>query len=82
MGDDVNFGFAKIINVDNSIIPMKKFTVPEIAPEEMTPKAIELLAIAEQLVSEANHHMDEIERLKREVAQLKANKKWPSHVRR
>jgi hypothetical protein len=53
----------------------KKFSLPDIAREELTPKELELLALVEKLAAMANGLQEEIERLEQEVAQLKKARK-------
>lgn len=54
---------------------MRKFTVPEIAPEEMTPEVAELLEVAKQLVDMVTRNQEKVRRQDREIARLRRKKK-------
>ena len=49
----------------------KKFALPDIAREDLTPSELEVLAWVEKLTDMANGLQDEVEQLKQEAAQLK-----------
>lgn len=53
----------------------KKFTLPDIPREELTPQELELLALVEKLADMANGLQEEVEQLEQEVARLKEAKK-------
>ena len=51
--------------------PMKKkYVMPEIAPENMTPELAELVAFAEQLTKEANAAYEKKTAVEKELARL------------
>jgi hypothetical protein len=70
---DVNFGRADIILCPAMTTP-KKFTLPDIAREELAPHELELLAFVEKLADLANGLQEHVEQLEEEVARLKKAK--------
>jgi hypothetical protein len=53
----------------------KKFTLPDIAREELTPQELELVALLEEMVEMTNRLQEDVERLEQEVARLKKAKR-------
>ena len=53
----------------------KKFALPDIAREGLTPSELEVLAWVEKLTDIANDLQDEFEQLKQEAAQLRKTRK-------
>lgn len=52
----------------------KKFTLPDITREELTPQELELLAFVEKLADLANGLQEHVEQLEEEVVRLKKAK--------
>jgi hypothetical protein len=57
------------------VILPKKFALPDIAREGLTPPELELLAWVEKLAAMANGLQEEVVRLEQEVAEIKRTKK-------
>ena len=58
------------------VIPKKKFTMPEVAPEARAlPQVLAMLAFLQQEVNAANATLEQVQRLDREIARIKKNKK-------
>jgi hypothetical protein len=53
----------------------KKFALPDIAREELTPQEREVLAWVEQLAAVANGLQQEVEQLEQEASQLRKARK-------
>lgn len=56
---------------------MKKFVIPEIATEDMTPEIAEQLASTEKLLAETIVLYEENLALKKELLRLKVARKYP-----
>ena len=54
---------------------MKKYAMPKIAPEDMIPEIVELVAYVESLVAEANALHEEGVALRQEIARVQAEKR-------
>ena len=53
----------------------KKFILPHITRDELTPRELELLALLEQLTDMANRLQEQIQGLEEEVARLRKARK-------
>jgi hypothetical protein len=53
----------------------KRFTLPDIDRDELTPQELALLAFVEELVDVGNRLQEDVQRLEKEVARLRSSRK-------